>query len=198
MHLTREALLALAESPGMQADPHLASCAQCREDLAALASTMARVTADEIPEPSPLFWEHFSRRVRLAIDGEPAPARARFTGWRSWAYGLGGGLATVLVLVALWPGRMPGSVLPSVPTVSDSALAGYGAAMALPADEEWELVVDVANADPVQGESLDEFLAPVGAEIAVQDLSGDERRALVSLLRDELEGRGPAITVRKP
>ena len=74
-----------------------------------------------------------------------------------------------------------------MPTASGAVAADDGAAMALPADEEWELVIDVARADAADGHSLDEYLAPVAAEIAVQDLNGDERTALASILRAELD-----------
>ena len=33
-----------------------------------------------VPEPSPLFWQHLSARVRTAIDAEPQAAG----GWREW------------------------------------------------------------------------------------------------------------------
>ncbi len=54
---------------------HLETCAACREQAAALARD-ARATrrAVDVPEPSPLFWEHFSARVR---DGASTASRRR-------------------------------------------------------------------------------------------------------------------------
>ena len=42
---------------------HLASCASCRDELTGVQALMSDVkTAGTMPEPSPLFWDHFSAR----------------------------------------------------------------------------------------------------------------------------------------
>lgn len=200
MHLTRDALLALAESPHLPADPHLASCARCRDELATLRVVLERISDAEIPEPSPLFWEHFSHRVRIAIAEDADGSRgSRWTaGWRSWTYALGASAATVIVVMLAWTGRPAGPPTLSVPVVSDAAVTGSSAALALPDDEAWELVVDIAGSDDVGRDTLDEDPAPVAAEMAVQDLSSDERTALVTLLRAELVGHATSAPLRDP
>ena len=43
----------------------------------------ARPTS-EMPEPSPLFWEHFSARVHEGVRAEPVDEPS---GWFGWAHG---------------------------------------------------------------------------------------------------------------
>ena len=64
---------------------HLERCARCRERADALRHAMASVrpAAEEVPEPSPLFWDHFSQRVRDAVRDERPPAAASWTRWLS-------------------------------------------------------------------------------------------------------------------
>src|SRR5919109_1070568 len=56
---------------------HLDSCAVCRNQADALQDAMSRLSEAEMPEPSPLFWQHFSANVRNALRGY-APARSRW------------------------------------------------------------------------------------------------------------------------
>ena len=43
---------------------HVETCAPCREQRDALRAMLRDVSAVVVPEPSPLFWEHMSARVR--------------------------------------------------------------------------------------------------------------------------------------
>src|SRR5689334_13377184 len=49
----------------------------------------------DVPEPSPLFWDHLSQRVRTAVASEPVPQPRWAVNW-IW---LGGIIATLAVLV---------------------------------------------------------------------------------------------------
>ena len=79
-HLTESELLDLAEGaqPELSAG-HLASCEACRRQLMDLRSVMTATAAVDVPEPSPLFWEHLSARVREAVEAE---SRSSGAGWR--------------------------------------------------------------------------------------------------------------------
>ena len=67
-------------TPAVQA--HLASCAACRTQLAGLVQMVQAVDgADEAANPSPLFWDHFSARVRRATEEIPV----RMPWWERWA-----------------------------------------------------------------------------------------------------------------
>lgn len=56
---------------------HLDSCAECRAHAEDVAAALRAVSAVDTPEPSPLFWDHFSARVRESVAHE-TPDRA---GW---------------------------------------------------------------------------------------------------------------------
>ena len=76
-HLSRdERLLALEGGLEAPRQAHLASCRSCRTDVDALGRVLARVRAVDVPEPSPLFWDHLAARVGDAIAREPAPGRS--------------------------------------------------------------------------------------------------------------------------
>src|SRR5262245_56930878 len=53
---------------------HLEGCDVCRRQVADLADTMRAARAVNVPEPSPLFWEHLSARVRASVPDEPTPS----------------------------------------------------------------------------------------------------------------------------
>src|SRR5262252_163483 len=79
-HLTADELVDIAEGTRPEsAASHLAACAACRAVLAELRATMSAITDADVPEPSPLFWDHLSRRVHEAIEADgqlhvaPAP-----------------------------------------------------------------------------------------------------------------------------
>jgi hypothetical protein len=50
---------------------HLTSCGVCAREVAELGGlTLETRRALVVPEPSPLFWDHFSARVRAATDAQ--------------------------------------------------------------------------------------------------------------------------------
>jgi len=54
---------------------HLDTCARCRDEAEQVAASLRDVSSVEMPEPSPLFWDHFSARVRQQVAHEaPEPA----------------------------------------------------------------------------------------------------------------------------
>lgn len=83
-HLTRTDLLAAAEGEDGTLAPlqrrHLETCSHCAEEAARLRTMLAAVREAAPPEPSPLFWTHFSRRIADALDDAP-PASSRAAGW---------------------------------------------------------------------------------------------------------------------
>ena len=80
MHLQPDELIDLAEGTRAESSAtHLAECAVCRLQLAELKAMMSAAADVDVPEPSPLFWDHFSARVRQAVDAEGAPRRSFWT-----------------------------------------------------------------------------------------------------------------------
>jgi hypothetical protein len=133
-----------------------------------------------VPDPGPLYWAAFQGRLQERLAAGP-PARR----WIPWA-----GMAVAATLVMLmWMG---GRVLEHHP---DTVLPGEAALTALDMLNAWE-------GDHLDG-ALDLILGerPTGVLAGdLQDLTLDEKQALLENLRDELSrsaapvpaGQGPA------
>jgi hypothetical protein len=184
-HLSREDLVALVDggAPSAEGEDHLRSCAHCQGEVAALEVTLRRVRDVEVPEPSPLFWDHLASRVRAAVAREPAPRRAGLTlpGWRWWAPA--SGLATAVVALVFAMGGPAGSPVAPAP----GAVASQAASTT--SDDEaadaWALVIEVAASDD-WAEDDDLGLEPASAESAATALSAEDQAQLVRVLNEAL------------
>jgi hypothetical protein len=167
-HLTSEQLIDLAEGgSAMSSAPHLQSCETCRNRLAELRATLSVAASVDVPEPSPLFWDHFSARVHDAVEAERAAGTSALGRW-SW-----------LRISPLWPGALAAIVL----AIDDSLSLGDDPSLSLMADLTADLDWDAASAAGLT--------THVGVDNdAVTDLTDGERRALNQLLKGELAHRG--------
>jgi hypothetical protein len=197
MHLSELELVDLAEGSRPESSaPHLAACERCRRQLLEMRSVMADAAAVEVPEPSPLFWDHLSARVHDAVAAErEAPPRwwRDLTARRLLVPTSAMAVAAILIGIA-W---MPRLLAPEVPltraaTGMPAPVVGGGseelddaaddASLMLVADLSAELILDPAT---------DATLAPRGsAEHAVTQLNDDELRELQRLLQQELTPSG--------
>jgi anti-sigma-K factor RskA len=212
-HPADDELLAVAEG-GSPPIPHVDSCDRCRARVEALREALALVRQDEVPEPSPLFWAHFSERVRRRVAAEPAPAShwwERFGLWRPVV--AAGAFVTVVAATFLIGTQAPPVLRPGDDALSRTAAAGVarGADVSEPSavsatadtgtlanadsdagtaagpDGAWTLMTDL-----VEGLDLDSageaglIIGPGSAEHAVGQLSEQERRSFAELLREEL------------
>ena len=60
MHVKPDELVDIAEGTRAESSaPHLATCDDCRRQLADVRTMMSAAAEVEVPEPSPLFWDHF-------------------------------------------------------------------------------------------------------------------------------------------
>jgi hypothetical protein len=200
-HLTPEELLEVAEgTQSAEVVPHLASCEACRRELSDLQGAFATARAVEVPEPSPLFWDHLSARVRAAVDAESSASteRAPFT-WPGWRLALSfGAVAVVGVVLAVWlPTRFSDTEVAVRPETESAAPVQDPLAPDLvPApgdDPSVDLMADLT------GDWDWEFAAEAGltaregaVEALVQELSDDERTELRRLLEEELSSRSGA------
>lgn len=193
---------------------HLAECPPCRRAVGQLRDALARVVAVDAEEPSPLFWEHFSRRVRGAIDNATVPAGP---GWRRWLVPARMRWAGAVALTAaitgtvVWHGGAPAP--PARSTSSTGATSSIKRAeMPAPlgpaadqadADHAWALVrtaagrVDWPEDNPpasaiVGDDPTDRLLdtRPGSVERAALDLTVEERSELTRLLLDEIKRPG--------
>src|SRR5262245_59269938 len=78
-HLTPSELVDAADG-ALAADrgTHLNACAACRSQVSDLTATLVATREVGASEPSPLFWEHFSARVRDAVAQESIAPRPLF------------------------------------------------------------------------------------------------------------------------
>jgi hypothetical protein len=201
MHLTGVDFVDLADGTRPEASaPHLASCAHCRQQLLEMRSLMVAATSVQVPEPSPLFWDHLSDRVREAVAAEHQLPRRWWSGlpWRRMLIPASAVPAAAILIVSAWaPGvPTPPPIAPKSaiqPAFATAPAAGGGLNDGFDDavdDESLTLVADLSaglNVDP----ATDTNLAPNGsAEHAVSHLNDAELRELQLLLKQELASSG--------
>ena len=160
---------------------HLRACDTCSADIDRLRGTLAAVR-DDVPEPSPLFWNHLSDRIRAATAAEPVPGPAPW--WASpWGPAAGIGAVAAAMIVALQLAPAPLDPALPAPVVTDAASASSTSAD----DVSWMDMEQIAarlSADDVH------VVVAAAPELGptVGDLSAKERGAFVRLLGSELNG----------
>jgi hypothetical protein len=210
-HLSPEALLDIAEDTG-QADigSHLASCRECQHHLAQLKSVMVAVSeaaGSDVPEPSPLFWEHLSARVHEATANEK-PRR-----WARWslssvvpgAWGRLGAFSAVavavMVVAVMIPSRPPQPAA-SISASSESAAvldADSGTDASAPGadvaevaevvdDPSFGVVSDLTGDMDVETAMAAGLASEGSAEHAVLHMTSGELIELQRLLKDQMSG----------
>jgi hypothetical protein len=191
-HLTHEELVDLAEGARPSSpEAHLEGCGACRRQLADLVEMMAAATALEVPEPSPLFWDHLSAHVRVAVATSGAPLRTSWFSLASWSRAplplTAAALALLVfgsvVTMRLGPSREMGGAPPAV--------AGSSSLDTFADDPTLSLVADLASSmdwDAASDAGLTS--RPGGAEGAVSQLTGAERIELDRLLKEALKKPG--------
>ncbi|MDE3154781.1 MAG: hypothetical protein KGN76_06740 [Acidobacteriota bacterium] len=198
-HLSSTELIDVMEGVAPpDARQHAARCAACQDTLARLEQVQRLVAGVEVPDPSPLFWEHFSARVRETIAGEPrsgfAAAGGGWIGWRAARYALVAALAVGLVAVALDLGSRgggPAGTNPVAPAVASIAVPGATPQAATgsvaPEDASLDLVADLSedmNWDQTADAGM--MVRAGSVDSAIARLSASERTALAKLLEAQL------------
>jgi hypothetical protein len=191
-HLSDVELLGTIEGE-TGAAAHLSACEVCRNRVEELRCVLERTRSVDVPEPSPLFWDHFSDRVRQAIAGEGSPVPL---GWRprfGWAASLVGALAIVVIAVALMArtDRPPARQL----QVADSSGAveshsvGEPPALAPLGDEStWALMGELmSQMSWEEARSAGLIARPGSAAQALSQMTEEEQRQVVEALRRELQ-----------
>lgn len=189
-HLTPDEIVDAVED-ALAADrrEHVSSCETCRASVDELARLLARTRDATIPEPSPLFWEHFSQRVRAAIEADTSLVARPVGEWLRWQ--VLAPLAALALLVAtlmMWiPRELEDPGLR--PSAAADREAPATAALGEATDEaSWGVITDLVG--PV---SLDDAeragLVPTSgaAERALSQLTAAERVELTRLLTLALE-----------
>jgi hypothetical protein len=154
---------------------------------------MTRLREEEVPEPSPLFWEHLSQRVHDAVAAEPVPSRTRFGRFNiAWAGGTIAAAAMVVLAVAVsmrhepaGPGLGPAAV--GQAAAADVAAAG-NSLPALEDDASFAVMGELASEiDFDQAGAAGLTIGPGSVEDALNQMSDDEQRAAIELLQQEIK-----------
>jgi hypothetical protein len=189
-HLSPETLLDLAEGTRAdQSEPHLADCDRCREALTDLRAAWSASAQVEVPEPSPLFWDHLSARIRAAVEQEghlaPKPWALLMSPWRI--------TALAAVGVAMFAAILTFGTVPDRHDTTDRMDMADQASLVEPPlslsdDPSLSLIVDLAGG--LEWDDAAEAGLTVrgdGVEQAVRDLSDEERVELRRVLREAID-----------
>ena len=164
---------------------HLVSCASCRDELTGVQALMSDVkAAGTMPEPSPLFWDHFSARVRQATADVPA---ARRTAWWQSAWRPLAGLAAAAAVVAVVTVTLSRPDVETGP--AQRASLDPAPVEALPDETESSLAFMSAAASDLSWEEARAVdLAPAARTVdsAIDRLTAAQRAELVKLIREDL------------
>jgi hypothetical protein len=198
-HLKPEVFIDIIEGARAEAaTPHLAGCAACRRQLADLRAVSLAAADLPVPEPSPLFWDHFSDRVRQVVAAEEAPRRRPWLGDWSWsqmastsAVAAAAVVAVAALITLVVPQRHS---TPDPATLNRAAIIGSSsdiAPLGLPDDPSLLLVADLTA--EMDWESANEAGISSrfgGADDAVSALNDVEREELQRLLKEALAKPG--------
>lgn len=182
-HLTPDQILNIVEHTSLTETEraHLGSCAECRATAAQLTSALRIARQAEVPEPSPLFWDRFSDRVREEV---AADQKETWRGTRAWRWPVLVPFTGLAVLVL----ALVSAVVPqdSGDEAAVTQIAWDGAP-----DSAWALLSDLVG--PLDVETAQQAgiaASPGAAEEVVLLMTASEREELVRLLRQELEQPG--------
>lgn len=175
---------------------HADGCDACRAQRAFVRDAVRATAAADVPEPSPLFWEHFSERVREGVAAEPSG-----TAW-SWMDGrrlasFAAAIAIVLTVVsAAWlakdartaqvPGPLAYEQAATAPVASQNRDVDGGVD---PGNAEVWAVLTAAAFDMAIEEARAAGMRPHPAAVdrAVQEMTTAELIELGRLLQSELK-----------
>ena len=180
-HLTPGELIDALDTSSGPSQLHLDTCAVCRRTLDDLRALAVDVSGVHVPDPSPLFWDHFPARVRRATTAVVvAPDVSWWPRWRRTAFA-GGVAATaaavfalLLVLTAPQTSREP-----AVPTVTSDNAIDYRDPDSLASVEQ--LLAELSIED------VQEVAAMTPEALLVEELDADERTVFVRLVGERME-----------
>ena len=181
---------------------HVETCAACRAQADEVAAALREVSAIEMPDPSPIFWGHFSARVHEQVAQE-TPERGGWwvaAGVRSLMPLLA---ALALILAIFFAAMLPRIVrkapaageLASSHTTPDTAAAAIDVDLPAPVDaqnaEVWSVLTAAASDMGVEDAHAAGMTTHPGAvDHEVTHLSQAELTELGRLLQTQLKGAG--------
>jgi hypothetical protein len=206
-HLTEAEFVDLVDAtlePSREAHviAHLRACEECRAVAVRMREAMSRAAAVDMPEPSPLFWEHFSARVHEGVREAESGAASTWFRWvrgETLTWAMSGALLTFLLVAGVWmsmwradvPAPTDRATTAATTPIADAASDRDVDAFDPDTDQAWALVRTVA--DDVSwddAEAVGVGARPGSAERAMATLTVDERSELVRLLQAETKQPG--------
>lgn len=188
-HLTPDEVIdAVEETLAPARLAHLTTCEKCRTETDAVAAMLREAQSVSVFEPSPLFWDHFSARVRASVAAE-AGRRAHSRRWFEWPVLVPFGALAVLTVALV--SSLPTSVRPVAPTTLGEQASGTEIADEAENEERWAMMFDLVgdiDLDVVVDSGL--LGRPGTAEQVLVHLTSTEQEELVRLLRQELRAGG--------
>ena len=198
-HLSPSELVDFAEGAlaGARAS-HVEGCPSCAAAAGELRAALRGVLSakDDVPEPSPLFWDHLSSRVQEAVaNGAPAPSPWWRLSARTFAPLATFALVVVVLTMTLSPnaGRSADPIAPSGapsavtveidrppdPSLDSTSGEAWDVLTAAAADLEWDAAYEAGMG-----------VHPAAIDRAVQQMAPDELHELAKLLQTELKRSG--------
>jgi hypothetical protein len=190
MHLSsQECVTALDRALSPARQNHLDACPSCQVQVAELGAVVEAAAQDaDVPEPSPLFWDHFHTRVLAAVEHAESSPRAWWgTNWLDARTLLAIG-AVVMMVAASLAVYVSRPAIPMTETTADAGAIEPGMiADATPplSGDEWEFVASVMGT--LDEEGMHEVLAPSSnaVDTALEGLTSDQRERFIKLLKTE-------------
>lgn len=191
MHLQPDELIDIAEGTrSLSAFPHLAGCEMCRKQVADLRSVMSMTADVNVPEPSPLFWNHFSVRVRDAIAATPDGGTWRWV-WARFRVPIALGLAPALIVFGMLSARLVDNFKASPDTsIVFIAQAPPAPPQTLPDDSSFNVVAELAGDFDLDEAKAAGLTGQGSAEHEVTHMTEGELQELHRILKEELGNTG--------
>jgi hypothetical protein len=172
---------------------HVNACETCQASVTELQEITQRVSASEgaVPEPSPLFWDHLSTRIREAVAAEQV---GRTPWWLAAARPFAPVAAAVILLVlvsatvVIRRSAPPASVEPAREVTHVEPGMDVDVTVDSENREVWEvLTAAAADLELEEAHAAGLSVQPSAIDRAVQRLTADELNELGRLLQSELK-----------
>ena len=169
---------------------HLQSCEACRREMSELGVLAKDVEASAVvPEPSPLFWDHFSRRVKEATATTSVPSHGWWPSWRPMV--AFGAMLVVAITTVVWRGTISDVRRNATPGAAAGvvALAEPMTDDLMAPDESLDFMVNLAS--DLSADELQDLAQP-NADVtaaALDQLTSAQRARLARLIAAEMGGK---------
>jgi putative zinc finger protein len=151
-------------------EDHLSTCAACAAGMGPLRETLDRLAAGGVPDPGPVYWSDFGRRLRARID--VSRRRARLL---RWAAAIAAG-AVIVVGLPLQRARHQAGPAGRAPTIEEAEERLRDALRRAAAEGKGPIPIETLLDDVTPGDSLE------STGLAGDPTPEDERRLSDDLL----------------